>query len=210
MSPLDPNLSYRAVVVIGMPSKINDYIPWALAKHDKMAANPRFVALAAKLLTFENDNKKLQDAQVGCTAKPRTVTTETRDNCWKISKGDIRILAGNVQEMADLDPDNATLIITDAGFDVKHVPTPKPKKNTGYDGPEEGEVILIGNWQGPHNWRVSKDQQTWANLLASKTRITKSKNNTPGDVLYFQNSKLTGLDEEPVWSASIRVVIKKH
>ncbi len=210
MSPLDSELSYRAVVVIGMPSKINEYLPWAIAKHDKMAANSRYDSLAAKLLTLKTDNTNLSDAQIGCTQKPRTVTTETRNKCWELSKGDIRILAGNVQEMADLDPANATLIITDAGFGVKHVSIPKPKKNTASDGAEEGEVILIGNWQGTHNWRISKDQESWANLLASKTRMKISSGHTPGEVIYFQNSKVVGIGKEPVWSPSIRVVIKKH
>jgi hypothetical protein len=210
MPPLDSELSYRAVVVIGMPLKINEYIPWAIAKHDKMAANSRYTALAAKLLAFKENNSKLSDAQIGCTSKPRTVSTPTRNNLWKISQGDVRILASNVQEMADLDTENATVIITDAGFGVKHLSIPKPKKNTGYDGPEEGEVILVGNWQGPHNWRISKDQVSWDNLLAGKTRAYKSKGHTPGEVLYFQNSKVVGVDKEPVWSPIIRVVIKKH
>ena len=210
MSPLDSELHYRAVVVIGMPSKINDYIAWAVAKHDKMAANSRFTSLAAKLLTFKDDNSNLSGAQIGCTQKPRTVTTETRNNYWNLSKADIRILAGNVQEMADLDTENATLIITDAGFGVKQVPIPHPKKNTYFDGPQEGEVILVGNWKGPLNWRKSKDQENWDYLMASKLRTTTSKGHTPGEVWYFQNSKLVGMNEEPVWSTSIRAVIKKH
>ncbi len=210
MPPLDSELSYRAAVVIGMPPKVNEYITWAFAKHDKMKNCSRFAALLSKLATFETDTENLRDAQNGWAQKPRTVSTETRNKYWEISKGDIRILAGNVQEMADLDPANATLIITDAGFEVKHVSIPKPKKNTSKDGAEEGEVILIGNWKGAHNWRMSKDQESWSNLLASKTRVTKSKGHTPGDVIYFQNSKLVDLDKEPEWSPSIRVVIKKH
>jgi hypothetical protein len=136
--------------------------------------------------------------------------SESRNNYWSSCKANIRILASNVREMADLDTDNATVIITDAGFGVKHVPLPKQKKNTASDGPEEGEVILVGNWKGPHNWRVSKDQVVWDNLLAGKTRAYKSKGHTPGEVIYFQNSKVVGVDKEPVWSPSIRVVIKKH
>jgi hypothetical protein len=210
MTPLDSDLNYRAAVVVGAPRKINDYIPWADAKQVKMKANPRFVSLEAKLDKFAEDNQNLRTAQAGCTSKPRTVTTETRDNYWNISKKDIKILAGNVQEMADLDPDNAVLIITDAGFEVKHVSIPKKKKNIAYDGPEEGEVILVGQWRGAHNWRVSKDQETWTILLASKTANKKSKGHTPDDVLYFQNSKLVGVDEDPVWSSSIRIRVKKH
>jgi hypothetical protein len=210
MCPLDSDLDYRAVVVIAMPDKVNDYIPWAFAKYDKMNGNTRYSSLAAKLLTFDADNKKLRDAQTGCTSKPRTVTTETRNNCWNISKADIRILAGNVQEMADLDTENAVLIITDAGFEVKHVPIPQKKKNTAVDGPEEGEVILTGEGRGPHNWRVSKDQENWTILLASKTGTKKSKGHTPDDVLYFQNSLLVNEDEDPIWSPSVRIRVKKH
>ena len=181
MSPLNSDLNYRAVVVIGMPTKVNEYIPWATAKHDKMKSNTRYDSLAAKLVTFEEDNKKLRDAQTGCTSKPRTVSTETRNNYWNTSQGDVRILAGNVQEMADLDPANATIIITDAGFGVKHVPIKQKQKNTAVDGPEVGEVILTGEGRGPHNWRVSKDQETWTILLASKTATKKSKGHTPDD-----------------------------
>jgi hypothetical protein len=207
---LDPSLNYRSVVVIGMPKKINDYIPWAIALHDKMVANPRYTSLATKLATFKTDNGKVSDAQVGCTAKPRTVTTPTRNAYWENSKADVRILAGNVQEMADLDPDNATLIITDAGFIVKHVTTRQKNKNSAVDGPEEGEVILIGAGRGPHNWRVSKDQINWTILLASKTGLKNSKGHTPDEVLYFQNSLLVDEDKSPVWSESVRIRIKKH
>lgn len=210
MPPLNSDLNYRNVVVIGMPKKINDYLPWAVAKHDKIAANPRFVALAAKLLTFKTDNGNLNDAQIGCTAKPRTVTTTSRNNLWEISKADIRIIAGNVQEMADLDTANASVIITDAGFEVKQVPTQQKHKNTAVDGAEEGEVILMGEGRGPHNWRVSKDQITWIMLLASKTGSKISKGHTPDDVLYFQNSLLVDEDKSPVWSESVRIRVKKH
>lgn len=210
MAPLDSDLKYRALVVIGMPKKVNDYIPWAFAKHDKMKANPRFAALLPKLATFETDTKNLRDAQNGCTSKPPTVSTETRNYYWRLSKTDIRILKVNVQEMADLDPRNASVIITDAGFEVKQVAIRHKQKNMAVDGAEEGEVKLIAAGRGPHNWRVSYDQENWTVLLASKTSLKISKGNTPGEVLYFQNSLLVDESKSPEWSPSIRVVVKKH
>jgi hypothetical protein len=208
MSGSEQKLQKRAVVVIHQPSKVNDFITWSEAKHDKIKANARFTALGPKLDTLKTDNDALKVSQKGCTNKPRTVTKIQRDKDWSKCKIDIKIIAGSVQEMADLDPENAEVIISEAGFDVKHVKTPTRLKNCAYDGADPGEVFLIGEGRGPRNWRWSQDEKNWNYLPASKTTMTRSRGHNQGEVYFFQNGDVVGLDEEITWSPSIRIRIR--
>ena len=208
MSPLDPMPGYRAIVVMNMPKKVNDFITYSVSKHDTMAANPRYASLAAKLTTLETDNTQLKKSQTGYKSVPPTVSRAVRDTDFSKCRVDVKVLAGSVQEMADSDPVNAEAIITEASFGVKKIPIPQKQKNEVMDGPESGSVIILSEGKGAHNYRQSTDGVTWTNLTGSKNSRKIVRGLTVAKLYYFQTSLALIDGEEGEWSQTLSIVVR--
>ncbi|MEI8202485.1 MAG: hypothetical protein WCH34_05705 [Bacteroidota bacterium] len=196
---------YRCVVKLNMPRKIESYETWAGGIYLSMHNNTRYATLSPKLATLLSNNSALNVAQTAYKAKPPTVSKAVRDAAFGSSKNSIYILAGNVQEMADADPENAEAIITEAGFGVRKIPIRQKRKNSAEQGTEPKSVNLWAEGKGMHNWRMSTDGITWVILLASRGQKKIVKNLTSLTMYHFQHSPVLNDGEEGQWSETISI-----
>ncbi|MEI8202326.1 MAG: hypothetical protein WCH34_04905 [Bacteroidota bacterium] len=196
---------YRCVLKLNMPGPIESYETWAGGIYLSMHNNTRYASLSPKLATLLSNNSALDVAQKGYKAKPPTVSRAVRDAALKSSKNSIYILADNVQEMADDDPENAEAIITEAGFGVKKIPIQQKRKNSAEQGSEPKSVNVWAEGKGMHNWRMSTDGITWVILLASKGQKKVVKNLTSLTTYHFQHSPVLIDGEEGSWSETISI-----
>ena len=199
---------YRAVVVAKAPTKINDFITWADGKYITMHANNRYTSLGTKLTALDAKNTLLRTAQDGFSAKPRTVSKAARDNAKKAVKTELIGIVTGVQVLADADTENASTIITEAGFGVKKIAGRGKQQNDVVQGEISGSVYIYGAGKGPHNFRMSLDGETWTILLGSKNQRKYQDGLKPGELYYFQVSKALADGLESPWSdtMSLRVV----
>ncbi len=203
----ESELSYRAVVVVGAPRKLNDRIIWAKGIHDTMHGNARYTSMTSKLTTLDTDTTALETAQAGFSAKPRTVSKAERDKDDKTVKTDITGIVAGVQALADADPANAAAIITEAGFKVKKISKRGKQQNCVVQGENSGSVYIYGAGKGPHNFRISMDGETWVNLLGSKDSRKYHDGIKPGTLCYFQTAKALKDGMEGVWSQTMSIIV---
>lgn len=208
MSPIIETVYKIIILVYNFPSKINDLIPYATAKYNKMTANPRYAALASKLADLKDANKKLSDEQALCTAKPPQGNINTRDTYSENVKMIIRDLGGSVQAMANADLPNATTIITDANFDVKGSGGNQKLTNSISDGPVSGSVTVSAAGDGPHLWRVAKDNVNFTIIAASTKAIINLYGFPVKETIYIQNGKINDDGSEPTWSQSVSILVR--
>jgi hypothetical protein len=208
MSPIIQSIFKIITLVYNWPRKINDLIPYAKAKYNKMTGNPRYAALAAKLTELKDAIKALEDEQALCTAKPPQGNIDTRDTYAETVKRIIRDLGGSVQAMANADLPNAETIITDANFDVKGSGGGHPLTNTIEDGPVSGSVTVTAAGKGPHLWRTSYDNVSFTIRTGSKKSTINLYGLTLKETIYVQNGKVTDDGSEPSWSQSVYIVVR--
>jgi hypothetical protein len=208
MPTLENLTGYVILLVMNMPRSIDEFLTYSKGKHDTIKKNPRFASLSAEVDALNDANENLGNSQKGFCAKPRTVSRATRDADNKIARTCVRILANKIQTMATADPANAEKIITDAGFDIKKIVAKQKQKSSVVDGPVSGSVIIYGEGQGSHNFRISEDGITWTVLVGS-TNIRKIvRGLTVGKTYYFQWGKTLKDGEEGQWSQTLSIVVR--
>jgi len=208
MSPIIQNVNKIIILVYNWPNKINDLIPYAKAKYNKMTANSRYATLAAKLLELKDAIIALEDEQALCTAKPPQGNIKTRDTYAETVKMIIRDLGGSVQKMANDDIPNAETIITDADFAVKGSGGGQKFINSITDGPVSGSVTVTAAGEGPHLWRTSKDDKDFIIVTGSTKAIINLYNLTVKETIYVQNGKINEDGSEPTWSQSVSILVR--
>ena len=208
MSPIIQNVNKIIILVYNWPNKINDLIPYAKAKYNKMTANSRYATLAAKLLELKDAIKALEDEQALCSARPPQGNIKTRDTYAETVKMIIRDLGSSVQKMANADLPNAETIITDADFAVKGSGGNHPLTNSIEDGPVSGSVTVTAAGKEPHLWRDSKDNVTFTIKTGSMKAIITLYSYTVKDTIYVQNGKINEDGSEPTWSQSVSILVR--
>lgn len=201
---------YRILVALNMPPKVNDWLTFAGGIHFKMSNNDRFVSLATRIALFLTKITALRTAQEGRSTTPATVSVEVRDLAFEEAKAVLRLLGGDVQEMADLDIPNARIIITDAGMEVKEIAIHERTTNVAFDGPTEGTATAIADGQGGKNWRVRVNSGSFVGLVASDTTTRHLSGYAGGDTLIIQYCEITKNGEPSEWSEDIKIILKKY
>jgi len=199
--------SYRSVVVINAPTKINDNIIWSKGLYETMHANTRYTSMSAKLTAFDAATTAFDTAQSGFSAKPKTVSKAVRNAARKTVKNGYIGLAAGVQGLADADPANADTIITEAGFAVKKIPSHGNQQNSVVQGEVSGSVYIYGAGKGAHNFRMSLDGENWVILLGSKNQRKYQTGLKPGTLYYFQASKALADGLDAPWSDTMSLMV---
>jgi hypothetical protein len=208
MSPIIQNVYRIIILVYNFPSKVNDLIPYAKAKYNKMSNNSRYASLAAKLDELKEAITALETEQALCTAKPPQGNIDTRNTYVADVKRIIRDLGASVQTMANNDIPNAETIITDADFAVKGSGGSQPLTNSISDGPVSGSVTVTAAGKGPHLWRVSADNVNFTIKTGSKKAIINLYGFPVKETLYVQNGQINDDGSEPTWSQSVSIIVR--
>lgn len=202
------NLVKQATVALNFPTVISNFIVIAKAIYMAMANNAYFKDSAAKVAKLDADIKLLDAAETSCNTKPPTGSVEARNAALEAVKADIRSLRNDVQEAADADPENAQAIITSAAMSVKKKTSHGRRQNMAEDGVEEGSVDLTGEGAGPHEWRMSGDDNIWIPLPASRTSKTTVGDLKNGNVYSFQNRRMLTNNVKSDWSQSVKIRVR--
>jgi hypothetical protein len=195
-------------LVFGFPTKVKDFILYAESIYNKMNGNPRYSSLSAKLADLFIALEKLYNEQALCTMKPPKGNTLTRNNYLAAVKTIIRDLGNSVQIMANADLPNAETIITDAGFAVIKSGEKHPIVSAITDGPTEGSITCAVAGNGPHLWRISKDNTSWTIKTGSKRSTINMYGFEPGKIVCVQHGQITEDGSEPIWSQSLSIMVR--
>ena len=196
------------LAVLKFPRRITAFIEYARTIYDDMHGNALYAGSAAKLATLLANTDTLQAVQSGTKTRPATHSAAERNVAMDVVKDNLRALQGDVQDLADADKTNARVIIEGAGMQVKKTSTREKQKNSATNGPLSGQVDLIGEGPGPHEWRMSTDTVNWTYLPATKVAKTRVSNLPVGVIHYFQNRQIMPPGELSDWCqpVSIRVI----
>jgi hypothetical protein len=203
-----PKSTARVLVALNFPSIIAAFIVFAKTIYKAMYNNSNFTGSATRVATLNTDIIALDTAETNCNSVPPSGTVATRNAALETVKADIRFLRNDVQTASDANPAKAETIIISAGMAVKKSTTHGKQQNTAKDGTEEGTVILTAEGPGPHEWRESTDEKTWALLPSGMTSKTTVAQLTSGTVYFFQNRQMLTNGEKSEWSQSVKIRVK--
>ncbi len=195
-------------VAMKIPAAFGKLMILLKAIYSSMSANARYIGSAAKLVIFKDEIKTLDETQTGYKSKPQTKTKAERDAARVKVIKTAWSLAADVQALADEDVENAPAIIEGAGMSVSKHTSRGKQQNDAENGTEEGSVILTAEGKGGHEWRMSKDDETWTLIEYSNTSKTTVKGLTSGQIYFFQNLQVFTKGRKGEWSQSIKIRVK--
>ncbi len=204
MTPIINAIISSLILVFNWPKTVDKFISYAWGIHDKMVANARYTSLATKLGELKTAIENLVKEQAKMVSKPRTGNKNTRDALKEIVKEIIIELGASVLIMAKADLPNAETIITDAGFEIKTTGGGQKIENNVEAGPVEGSMKCSAAGDGPHLWRVSRDNIKFEIVSGSNWAVIILYGYESGELLYVQNGQITDDGREPTWSQSIK------
>jgi hypothetical protein len=197
------------LVAMNLPTAVPEFILKAKTVHGAMSKAPYFEASRATLAELATETVVLNDAQTGLAEKPPSSTTEIRNAAKARVKNLLRTLAGEVQTVANKNPEKAAEIIQSSGFDIKKASTSAGSKDEAFDGTEEGVVIVSAATPGAHEWMISYDGGATSKPLAATMNSTTIVSNlVPGQKVWFQNRTMLAGNTYGEWTQWYWIVPK--
>jgi hypothetical protein len=161
---------HRLIAVLRMPLHVEDEIKYGQTIQAAMTNNAYFPNPNPVLAAFVT---KLGAYDAAATAaKSRAKGTIAARNAARTDYiGALHSVRGQVQSVADANPENAEAIITSAAMSVKKAPVHKPRTFEARQLPVSGSVELITKAAGQraaYDWQYSTDGgKTWIDVVST-------------------------------------------
>ena len=198
----------RVVATLKFPKTVPAFIIYVRAIILKLTGNPNIpLPYPVGFSTIGNytTNVNSLDSLEAAVLTHVSGSVASRDVAYEVSKKDMRSIRGMVQNLADNNPTNASIIIESAGLGVKTTGIRKSivfdVKNTLVSGTVKLIASGIAKSRGSHQWSYSTDLVGFTNKMAvpltvkSKTTIVGL---TPGTKYAFFHTAVvpTGINVE--------------
>jgi hypothetical protein len=185
---------HKIIVVLGLPTRIADFIIRSTAIRDAMTANSKEYPsppLALTVLTSHIDDLTTKEA----AAKARTKgAAADRDVARKQVVVDLGQLQGYVQQVVNADPANAGSLAADAGMSIRKKSNPA-KPPLAAKNPSIGTVHLAAKalrGAKTNDWQYSLDGgKTWISAPSSTKASTTIMGLQSATVVTFRHRPVT-------------------
>jgi hypothetical protein len=201
---------HRAVASLMLPNKVPAMITYAQGIVKALTGNPAFPAAAPTLPTVTQAIADLQTAETAALARTKgavAVRDEKRAALVKL----LQELRGNIQTVADANPDTAGSLIQSAGIAVKKTPVRAPRTFTAKPGVVSGSVLLVTDAAARrafYEWQSSADGgKTWVAAGSTLKTSTTVPGLTPGASVMFRYRAGTKTGEGD-WSQTATIIVK--
>jgi hypothetical protein len=175
-----------------------------------VTGNPAFPAAAPTLTAVTQAITELQTAETAALARTKgavAVRNEKRATLIKL----LQELRGNIQTVADANPDTAGSVIQSAGIAVKKTPVRAKRTFTAKPGAVSGSVLLVTDAAARrafYEWQYSADGgKTWLAAGSTLKTSTTVPGLTPGASLMFRYRAGTKTGEGD-WSQTAQIIVK--
>jgi hypothetical protein len=197
------------LVAMNLPTAVPEFIIKAKAVLGSMLYAPYFEDSKKTLEELGTELVVLENSQKGLAQTPPLSTVVIRNASQDKARNLLRTLAGEVQTVANKNPEKAAEIIQSSGFDIKGKGGNTARKDEALDGTEEGVVIVNAATPGAHEWRISYDGgATFTSLAATKKSTTTMYNMEPGKKVWFQNRAMLAGNTYSQWTAWYWIIPK--
>jgi hypothetical protein len=186
--------AHKIIVVLGLPTRIADFIVRATAIANAMTANSKVYPsppLAISVLTSHIDDLAAKQAVVATRTKGAAAD---RDTAHKQVVVDLGQLQGYVQQVVNADPANAESLAADAGMSVRKSTRPA-KPPLAAKNHAVGAVQLVAKaitGAKSYEWQYSTDSgKTWISLPPSTQANTTVTGLQSATMVTFRHRPLT-------------------
>jgi hypothetical protein len=201
---------HRAVASLKLPNKVPAMITYAQGIVKAVTGNPALPVAAPTLPAVTQAIADLQVAETAALARTKgavAVRDEKRAALVKL----LQELRGNIQTVADANPDTAGSLIQSAGIAVRKTPVRAKRTFTAKPGAVSGSVLLVTDAAARrafYEWQSSADGgKTWVSAGSTLKTTTTVAGLTPGASVMFRYRAGTKTGEGD-WSQSATIIVK--
>jgi hypothetical protein len=200
---------HKIIVVLGLPSRIADFIVRATAIGNAMTANSKEFPSPPLALTVLTSHINDLTAKQAVTKTRVDGAVADRDAARKQVVIDLGQLQGYVQQVVNADPANAASLASDAGMSLRKYTHPAKPPLAG-KSPSVGTVHLAAKaaqGAGSNEWQYSTDGgKTWLSLPATTQAKTTVTGLTSATAVTFRHRPVTKAGPQD-WSQPITTVV---
>ena len=198
----------RPLAILKLPKKKKEFVTYAKSVVTALTGNPNLPTPNPPIDVLHADVQSLDGAETTELTRVKGAR-QVRDAKMAVVKGDLELVRGYVQQVADADPANATTIIQSAGMFVRSVTL----HSKGPIGAKIGKVtgtavvsVKSAAHRSAYQWQYSLDQKTWTNAAPTLQAKTTVSGLTSGTTYYFRARSLTK-DGEGDWSQVVSLLV---
>jgi hypothetical protein len=201
---------HRSFASLKLPNKVPALITYAQGIVKSMTGNVAFPSPAPTLAAVTEAINELQTAETAALARTKgAVAIRNEKRTALITM--LQQLRGNIQSVADADPETSASVIQSAGVALRKTAVHARRTFAAKFGPTSGSVHLTAELaarRASYEWQYSTDGgKTWVSAPVTLQAKTTIPGLTPAATVVFRSRAVTKTGEGD-WSQPASIIVK--